>query len=75
MQQNTHEWREEYRQMKSKTLTKRQIALLENGPASLSASWGLMAMHGDWKRMKGIKPDPEPPNCQSSLKEFYKRHF
>ncbi len=55
MQQNTQTWREEYRQMKSKTLTNRQIELLEKGPDSLSASWLLMAMHQDWSRMKGIK--------------------
>ncbi len=45
------------------------MELLDRGPDSLSASWILMAMHNDWKRMKGIK-DPEPPDCQSSLKEW-----
>ena len=39
---------------------------------SLSQSWILGAMHGNWKKMKGIK-DPEPPDCQSSLSEFYKK--
>ena len=31
----------------------------------------LGAMHSDWKRIKGYK-DPEPPDCQSSLKEWEK---
>jgi hypothetical protein len=26
-------------------------------------------MYNKWKRISGIK-DPEPPNCQSSLKEW-----
>jgi hypothetical protein len=52
-----------------KVLNKRQIELLTKGPDSLASSWLLGAMHGDWKKMKGIK-EPEPPNCQSSLEEF-----
>ncbi len=44
--------------------------LLENGPKSLAQSWMMQAMHNDWKKKKGIK-DPEPPNCQSSLNEFF----
>ncbi len=62
-----NEWREEYQKMK--VLTKYQMDLLKNGPKSLSQSWLLGAMHGDWKRKKGIK-DPEPPDCQSSMKEW-----
>jgi len=27
------------------------------------------ALHNKWKKMKGYK-DPEPPNCQSSMKEW-----
>ena len=53
-------------------LSKFQIELLENGPKSLSQSWILGAMHGNWKKMKGIK-DPEPPDCQSSMKEWEER--
>ena len=62
-----NEWREEYQKMK--VLTKYQMDLLKNGPKSLSQSWLLGAMHGDWKKKKGIK-DPEPPDCQSSMKEW-----
>ena len=59
-------WREEY---KGYTSSKYELDLLENGPKSLSQSWYLGALHNKWKKMKGIK-DPEPPNCQSSLKEW-----
>ena len=62
-------WREEYQGMKH--LTKYQVDLLQNGPKSLAQSWMMGAMHNDWKKKKGIK-DPEPPDCQSSLQEFYK---
>jgi hypothetical protein len=62
------DWRKEYLEMKP-GLKKLQLELLENGPKSLSQSWLLGAMHGDWKKMKGIK-DPEPPDCQSSMKEW-----
>lgn len=65
------DWKKEYKGMK--ILSKRQIQLLDEGPDSLSASWILMAMYNDWKSIKGIK-DPEPPNCQSSLKEFFNDH-
>ena len=60
-------WREEY---KSYTSNKKHLELLENGPKSLSQSWILGALYQKWKRMKGYK-EPEPPNCQSSLEEFY----
>ena len=60
-------WREEYRGMK--LLGKYQSDLLTNGPKSLAQSWMMQAMHNDWKKKKGIK-DPEPPDCQSSMKEW-----
>jgi len=60
-------WREEYKGMK--VLNSRQIELLENGPDSLAASWSMQAMKNDWKKKKGYK-DPEPPDCQSSFKEW-----
>jgi hypothetical protein len=60
-------WREEYKQF---TSNKKELDLLENGPKSLAQSWHLQAMYNKWKRISGIK-DPEPPNCQSSLKEFF----
>ena len=60
------DWREEY---KGYTSSKYELDLLENGPKSLAQSWMMGALHNKWKKIKGIK-DPEPPNCQSSLKEW-----
>ena len=60
------EWREEYKQF---TSNKKELELLENGPKSLAQSWHLQAMYNQWKKIKGIK-DPEPPNCQSSMREW-----
>jgi len=59
-------WRDEY---KSFTSNKRELELLENGPDSLASSWILMSMRQKWKKIKGYK-DPEPTDCQSSLKEW-----
>ena len=63
-------WREEY---KNYTSSKRELELLENGAKSLSQSWILGALYQKWKRIKGIPPDPEPPDCQSSFIEWEKR--
>jgi len=60
-------WREEYKG--SRNLSKFQLEILENGPRSLSQSWILGAMHGEWRKMKGYKY-PDPPDCSSSFKEF-----
>jgi len=62
-------WREEY---KPYVNDKMKLELLNNGPTSLSQSWILGAMYGDWKKMKGYK-DPEPPNCQSSMTEYFQK--
>ena len=63
------EWREE---MKAYTSSKSQLELLENGPRSLSQSWILGALYQKWKKIKGIPPDPEPPDCSSSFQEWNK---
>ena len=62
-------WREEY---KAYTSSKYELDLLENGPKSLSQSWMMGALYNKSKDIKGYK-DPEPPNCQSSLKEFLEK--
>ena len=62
-------WREE---LIPYTNSKRELELLENGPKSLSQSWIMGALYNKWKKMKGYK-DPEPPNCQSSMGEFFKK--
>ena len=59
-------WREEY---KAYTSNKKYLELLENGPKSLSQSWILGALYNQWKKVKGYK-DHEPPDCQSSFKEW-----
>jgi hypothetical protein len=60
-------WREEYQGMK--VLSTIQVECLKNGPKSLSQSWMMQAMKNDWKKKKGYK-DPEPPDCQSSFKQW-----
>ena len=52
--------------------TGKQEELLRNGPKSLSQSWIMGAMYNEWKRRNGYK-DPEPPDCSSSLGEFFKK--
>ncbi len=58
-------WREEYLPYH----TGKQAELLRDGPKSLSQSWIMQAMYNQWKKRNGYK-DPEPPNCQSSMKEW-----
>ena len=67
---NDKNWKEEYKGMKY--LDKRSLKLLDEGAKSLSQSWYIGAMYNEWKKMKGYKT-PEPPNCQSSFKEFEDR--
>ena len=70
-------WRNEYIDIKSTQLSKKQVELLEKGPTQLSQAWLLGAMHNDWKRIKGYKDDYPKENkgqCQSSLKEFYAKY-
>ena len=66
-QERSEDWRKEYQGMK--VHGKYQTELLENGPKSLAQSWMMQAMYNDWKKKKGIV-DPEPPDCQSSMKEW-----
>ena len=49
--------------------TGKQAELLRDGPKSLSQSWIMGALHSRWMKMKGYKY-PEPPDCQSSFKEW-----
>lgn len=59
-------WREEMARYVS---DKKEVQLLKEGPHSLTEAWHLNALMVRYKRIKGIK-DPEPPNCQSSFKEW-----
>ena len=66
-------WREEY---KSYTSNQRHLDLLEKGPKSLSQSWVMQAMYGQWKKMKGydkLDPKENDGQLQSSMKEFFQR--
>ena len=65
----TDNWKDQYKGMK--VLSKYKIQLLDEGPKSLSQSWVLGAMYVEWKRLSGFK-EPEPPNLQSSFKEWNK---
>ncbi len=59
-------WREE---LIPYTNSKKELELLENGPKSLAQSWLMGALYQKRKKINGYK-DPEPPDCQSSLKEW-----
>ncbi len=66
---NDKNWREEF---KAFTTNKKELELLENGPKSLPQSCMLVALNYRGKKIKCII-DHEPPNCQSSYKEFESR--
>ena len=67
-------WREEYKQY---TSNKRYLELLDGGAKQLSQAWVLGAMYNEWKKIKGYDKYDAKENtgqCQSSLKEFYKKN-
>ena len=67
-------WKEEY---KSYTSNPKYLELLENGAKSLSQGWILGHLYNEWKKVKGYDKYDAKENtgqCQSSLKEFYKRN-
>ena len=66
-------WREEY---KSYTSNQKHLELLENGPKSLSQSWIMQALYGQWKKIKGydkLDPKENEGQLQSSMKEFFQK--
>ena len=66
-------WRQEY---KSYTSNQKHLELLENGPKSLSQSWIMQALYGQWKKMKGydkLDPKENEGQLQSSMKEFFQK--
>jgi len=65
------DWKQEL--LDSALFNKKQENLLKNGPKSLSESWLMGVLYTRWKKLKGIRPDPEPPNCSSSFKEWNKK--
>ena len=60
-------WEKEYKSIKN--LNPLQVEILDGGPKSLAQAWMIGAMYSDWKKIKGLT-DPEPPDCQSSFKEW-----
>ena len=64
-------WQQEL--LNSAVLKKKQEELLKHGARSLSESWLLGVLYTRWKKLKGIPPDPEPPDCSSSFKEWNKK--
>ena len=65
------DWKQEL--LDSALFNKKQENLLKNGPKSLSESWLMGVLYTRWKKLKGIRPDPEPPDCSSSFKEWNKK--
>ena len=65
------DWKQEL--LDSANFNKKQENLLKNGPKSLSESWLMGVLYTRWKKLKGIRPDPEPPDCSSSFKEWNKK--
>ena len=54
----------------------KQADLLRDGPKSLSQSWIMQALYGQWKKMKGydkLDPQENEGQLQSSMKEFFRR--
>ena len=66
-------WRSEYLDLTGHRLSNLQREVLEQGPRSLGQSWMLGAMHSDWMKIKGYKY-PDPPDCQSSFKEWNSKY-
>ena len=64
-------WKEEL--LDSALFNKKQANLLKNGPKSLPESWLMGVLYTRWKKLKGMRPDAEPPDCNSSFKEWNKK--
>ena len=63
------DWKQEL--LDSANFNSKQEKILRHGPRSLTDSWILGALYTRWKKLKGIRPDPEP-NCSSSFQEWNK---
>jgi len=64
-------WREEL--LESANFTGKQERILKEGSKSLVDSWIAQHLYSKWKKLKGIKPEPPRPDCQSSFNEWSKR--
>ena len=64
-------WKEEL--LDSALFNKKQANVLKYGPKSLHENWLTGVLYTRWKKLKGIRPDPEPSDCSSSFKEWNKK--
>ena len=64
------DWKQEL--LDSANFNGKQAKILKNGAKSLIDSWILGALYTRWKKLKGIRTDPEPPNCSASFQEWNK---
>ena len=55
--------------MEQFTSNETELRLLREGPKSYMQAMRLVALKSRFKKIMGIQ-DPEPPNCQSSFKEW-----
>ena len=65
------DWKQEL--LDSANFNGKQEKILKYGQKSLTDSWLFGALYTRWKKLKGIKPDSDPPNCQSLFLEWEKR--
>ena len=69
----TGEWRKDALNTKAR-LSQLEKRLLTEGATSFGSALMLGVMHKRWEKMRGIyKAPPEPPNLQSSFKEWNQR--
>ena len=65
------DWKQEL--LDSANFNGNQAKLLKHGPKSLTDSWILGALYTRWKKLKGFRSEPEPPDCSSSFQEWNKK--
>ena len=64
------DWKQEL--LDSANFNGKHERIVKHGPKSLTDSWILGALYTRWKKLKGIRSDPEPADCSSSFQEWNK---
>ena len=64
------DWKQEL--LDSANFNRKHQKILKNGAKSLTDSWILGALYTRWKKLKGIRLDPETSDCSSSFQEWNK---
>ena len=73
MEFKMEDWRKDYLNTKRR-ISKYERDLIENGATNFMQALILKNMKRRYDKMMGTyKPTPEPPNCQSSFKEWNDR--